>query len=39
MSETHADMFQFNKVSLKRVVEVVFESQKFGYLKGEISAS
>jgi len=33
VSETHPDIFQFNEVSLKGIVEMVFESQKFGYLK------
>jgi len=34
MSETHPDMFQFDEVSLERVVKVVLESQEFGYLEG-----
>jgi hypothetical protein len=33
VSETHPDMFQFDEVSLKRVVEMVLESQKFGNLE------
>ena len=37
MCEAHPDMFQFDEVSLERIIEMVLKSYEFGYLRAEIS--